>query len=151
MKRIWIAFLLVNLILSACAPSSRLMPTQPAPFTSASTATEVPPTAPTTTPGGGAVAALAGALAAALAQMVTGLTVGKKKYAEAEAEMQRVPTQAQALRRELLDAVAEDSAAFEAVMAAYRLPQGTEEEKARHEATLQRALAEAATVPLRVA
>jgi glutamate formiminotransferase/formiminotetrahydrofolate cyclodeaminase len=107
--------------------------------------------APTATPGGGAVAALAGALAAALAQMVAGLTVGKKKYAEAEAEMQRVLTQAQALRRELLDAVAEDSAAFEAVMAAYRLPQGTEEEKARREATLQRALAEAATVPLRVA
>ncbi|MER3544173.1 MAG: methenyltetrahydrofolate cyclohydrolase, partial [Chloroflexota bacterium] len=95
--------------------------------------------------------ALAGALAAALAQMVAGLTVGKKKYAEAEAEMQRVLTQAQALRRELVAAVAEDSAAFEAVMAAYRLPQGTEEEKARREAAIQHALAGAAAVPLRVA
>lgn len=107
--------------------------------------------APTATPGGGAVAALAGALAAALTQMVAGLTVGKKKYADVEAEMQRVVAQAQSLRRELLDAVAEDSAAFEAAMATYRLPQGTEEERARREEAIQRALAGAAAVPLRVA
>ena len=43
----------------------------------------------TPTPGGGSVAALAGALAAALVQMVAGLTVGKKKYAEVEPEMRR--------------------------------------------------------------
>ncbi len=107
--------------------------------------------APTATPGGGAVAALAGALAAALTQMVAGLTVGKKKYADVETEMRQIVAQAQGLRRELLDAVAEDSAAFEAVMAAYRLPQGTEEEQARREEAVQRALAGAAAVPLRVA
>lgn len=107
--------------------------------------------APSATPGGGAVAALAGALAAALTQMVAGLTVGKKKYADVEAEMHQIVAQAQGLRRELLEAVAEDSAAFEAVMAAYRLPQGTEEEQARREEAVQRALAGAAAVPLRVA
>src|SRR4029079_19214270 len=35
----------------------------------------------TPAPGGGSVAALAGALGAALAQMVAGLTFGRKKYA----------------------------------------------------------------------
>src|SRR5436305_1815362 len=43
--------------------------------------------APTATPGGGAVAALAGALAAALTTMVAGLTLGNKRYAEVGAEM----------------------------------------------------------------
>jgi glutamate formiminotransferase/formiminotetrahydrofolate cyclodeaminase len=83
--------------------------------------------------------------------MVAGLTVGKKKYAEVEAEMQAVLVQAQALRRELAAAIEEDSAAFEAVMAAYRLPQATDSDKARREEAVQRALAGAAAVPLRVA
>lgn len=107
--------------------------------------------APTATPGGGAVAALAGALAAALAHMVAGLTIGKKKYAAVEAEMRAILTQAQALRQELAAAIAADSAAFEAVMAAYRLPQGSDDEKRRREAAIQRALGGAAAVPLRVA
>ena len=33
-------------------------------------------------PGGGSISALAGSLAAALTEMVAGLTIGKKKYAE---------------------------------------------------------------------
>jgi len=107
--------------------------------------------APTATPGGGAVAALAGALAAALAQMVAGLTMGKKKYAEVEAEMRTILAQAQALRQELAAAIAADSAAFEAVMATYRLPQGSDDEKVAREAAIQRALSGAAAVPLRVA
>src|SRR5215212_5347394 len=48
-------------------------------------------------PGGGSVAAHAGALAAALAQMVAGLTVGKKKYAGVEAEMKEVALRAASL------------------------------------------------------
>ena len=38
-------------------------------------------------PGGGSISALAGSLAAALTEMVAGLTIGKKKYAEVEEEM----------------------------------------------------------------
>ena len=40
-------------------------------------------------PGGGSISALAGALAAALTEMVAGLTIGKKKYAEVEDEMKK--------------------------------------------------------------
>ncbi|MFQ5420156.1 MAG: glutamate formimidoyltransferase, partial [Anaerolineae bacterium] len=54
----------------------------------------------TPTPGGGSVAALAGALAGALAQMVAGLTVDRKKYADVAAEARAVLDQAQALRQQ---------------------------------------------------
>ena len=39
-------------------------------------------------PGGGSISALNGAIAAALTEMVAHLTVGKKKYAEDEEELQ---------------------------------------------------------------
>src|SRR5262245_24598757 len=63
--------------------------------------------APTPAPGGGTVAALAGALGAALAQMVAGLTIGKKKYA-AEAEMKEVALQASGLVNELTSLMKRD-------------------------------------------
>ena len=101
----------------------------------------------TAAPGGGAVAAAAGALAAALAEMVARLTVGKKRYADVEAEMTGLAAQAGALRQKLLEAARQDVAAFEAVMTAYRLPR---EQPGRTEA-IQAALHGAADVPLAVA
>ncbi|NDJ77236.1 MAG: glutamate formimidoyltransferase [Chloroflexi bacterium] len=99
------------------------------------------------TPGGGAVAALAGALSAALAEMVARLTVGKKRYAEVEETMQAVAAGASELRRQLLDAVSDDVQAFDEVMEAYRLPK---DDPGRAEA-IQTGLARAADVPLNVA
>ena len=77
----------------------------------------------TATPGGGAVAALAGALSAALAEMVARLTVGKKRYADVEETMNAIVTVAADLRARLLSAVEEDVAAFNGLMEAYRLPE----------------------------
>ena len=74
----------------------------------------------TPTPGGGAVAALAGALGAALAEMVANLTAGRKKYADVAEEAARVQQEAAQLRLELLDAVAADAAAFNDLLAVYR-------------------------------
>jgi glutamate formiminotransferase / formiminotetrahydrofolate cyclodeaminase len=74
----------------------------------------------TPTPGGGAVAALAGALGAALAEMVANLTAGRKKYAGVAEEAARVQQEAARLRQELLDAVAADAAAFNDLLAVYR-------------------------------
>ena len=105
----------------------------------------------TPTPGGGSVAALAGALAAALVQMVAGLTIGKKKYASAEDEMKRVRAQARALRERLSALVRRDSEAFEAVLAAGRLPKGTPEEAKAREEGLVHATWQAARVPLETA
>jgi len=103
--------------------------------------------ASTPTPGGGSVAALAGALGAALATMVANLTLGRKQYAAVEAEMEAIRTRAQALRNDLAGLVAQDSAAYAQVMAAYKLPKDTPE----REAALQTALRGAAEVPLAVA
>ncbi len=102
-------------------------------------------------PGGGSVSALAGALAAALAAMVARLTVGKPKYANVEARMQAVIAQAESLRAKLTAAVDADSAAFDAVMAAMKLPKATDEEKAARQAAIQAATLHAAQVPLETA
>ena len=107
--------------------------------------------AATPTPGGGSAAAHAGAMGAALVAMVARLTIGKKKYAEVEAQMKEILNQAERLRFELTAAVEEDSAAFEGVMAAFKLPKGTPgQEKVRTQA-IEKATLRAAQVPLTVA
>src|SRR4051812_16650391 len=77
---------------------------------------------PTPAPGGGSVAAHVGALGAALAQMVAGLTVGKKKYAAVDAEMRELALKASALVTTLSTLVAKDAAAYTMVTDAYKLP-----------------------------
>ncbi len=107
--------------------------------------------APTPTPGGGSAAAYSAALAAGLVSMVAGLTVSKKKYAEVAGEMKSLRERAEKLRGELTRAIAEDSKAFEAVMAAFRLPKNTPEQEAACTAAIEEATLHAAEVPLRVA
>ncbi len=101
-------------------------------------------------PGGGSVAALAGSLAAALAAMVAQLTVGKKGYEAVQDEMKRLAEEAQPLKDRLLYAVDEDTAAFNAVMAAAKLPKGTLEQKAARERAMAEAARGALEVPRRV-
>ncbi len=103
------------------------------------------------TPGGGAAAALAASAGAALVEMVVNLTLGKPAYAEHEAHVRPIGERARALRTRALELAGEDEAAFDAVMAAYGLPRGTDAEKAARGAAIQAATAEAARPPLRVA
>lgn len=105
----------------------------------------------TPAPGGGSAAAYAGAAGAALVAMVARLTIGKKKYAAVEAQMQAVLTRAEALRAILQEAVALDAAAFEAVMAAYRLPKDTPEQQAGRSRAIETTMLAAADAPLKVA
>lgn len=102
------------------------------------------------TPGGGSVAALAGALGAALCQMVAGLTIGRARYADAEGDMQQLRTAADRVQADLLGLMTTDSAAFEGVMAAYRLPRATTKEAAARREAIQTALRTATEVPLEV-
>ena len=104
--------------------------------------------AATAAPGGGSAAAHAGAMGAALVAMVAGLTIGKKKYAGVEAAMQAIRVQAEGLREELTNAVEDDSAAFEAVMGAFRLPKANEEQQKARAAAIHMATTNAAYVPL---
>ena len=98
-------------------------------------------------PGGGGASALAGALAAALGNMVGGLTAGKKKYAAYEEEITACNERAAALRERFLSLIQADADSFAPLAAVYRLPSGTEEEKALKEARMQEALKEACVVP----
>ncbi len=100
-------------------------------------------------PGGGSVAALAGALAAALAAMVGRLTVGKEKYKDSWAEMERVRDEADALSGALLSLVEKDTEAFNAYMAAMKLPKDTDEAKASRKQAMQQAAKGSTEVPLR--
>jgi len=102
-------------------------------------------------PGGGSVSALAGSLGAALVSMVANLTLGKDSFKDREAEMHDVLAKATELKERLGRMVDEDTAAFHKVMAAYRLPKGNEEEKARRSEAIQEALKQAALLPLEVA
>ena len=76
-------------------------------------------------PGGGSVAALAGGLGAALAAMVANLTVGKAGYEPAWKSLSSLAERAQALKASLLNAVDDDTKAFDDVLAAMRLPKLT--------------------------
>ncbi len=106
---------------------------------------------PTPTPGGGSVAAHAGALGAALAQMVAGLTIGKKKYAAVESEMRDLSLRASALRRQLAELVQRDADSYETVRAAYAMPREPEDAAAARNAAIQQALIGASEVPLETA
>src|SRR5436190_17473577 len=74
------------------------------------------------TPGGGSAAALAGTLAASLVAMVARLTIGKKAYADVEAQAHEILAEAEQLRTELRRLVDEDAAAYEGVTRAYKIP-----------------------------
>jgi glutamate formiminotransferase/formiminotetrahydrofolate cyclodeaminase len=107
--------------------------------------------APTPTPGGGSAAAYAGGMGAALVSMVAGVTSGKKKYADVEAEMQAIRVMAERLRKELMLAVDDDAGAFETLMGTFKLPKDTEEQMATRKSAIIQATLNAAHVPLHVA
>jgi glutamate formiminotransferase / formiminotetrahydrofolate cyclodeaminase len=102
-------------------------------------------------PGGGSVAALAGSLAAGLVAMVANLTVGKKGYETSWQDLSDLAQRAQALKDRLVGAVDDDTDAFNAAMAATRMPKATPEEQAARGAALEAGHQRAARVPLETA
>ncbi|MBE7471201.1 MAG: cyclodeaminase/cyclohydrolase family protein [Anaerolineales bacterium] len=103
------------------------------------------------TPGGGGAAALSGAMGAALVSMVCNLTIGKEKFAAVEGRMQEILRQAELLRARLTQMIEDDVVAFDTVMAAYRLPKASDEEKAARTTAIQEASKNATLVPLAAA
>lgn len=99
-------------------------------------------------PGGGSVAALSGALSAALVCMVCELTIGKEKYKDVEGEMVKIRDKARKLTNEFLIQVQKDEEAFNDVIACFRLPKETDEQKEERSAKIQEALKQATIVPL---
>ena len=101
-------------------------------------------------PGGGGASAAVGAFGAALGMMVANLTVGKKKYADVEAEMIEICGRLEKIRDRLIVLTDEDAKAFEPLSKAYGLPKNTPEEKAEKERILEQALYEASLTPMEI-
>lgn len=101
-------------------------------------------------PGGGGASALVGAVGTALGSMVASLTVGKKKYADVEEEMQNLRDKAVGLQKELLHLVDRDAEVFEPLSKAYGMPKETEAEKAEKARVMEAALKDACMVPIEI-
>jgi glutamate formiminotransferase/formiminotetrahydrofolate cyclodeaminase len=102
-------------------------------------------------PGGGAASAAAAALGAALVSMVGNLTVGKEKYADVQDRVAELLEASEKTRRELEDLVQKDTEVYGVLAAAFKMPRGTDEEKAKRDEVVQSALREATAVPFAIA
>lgn len=97
-------------------------------------------------PGGGGASAVAGALAAALCSMVAQLTSGKKKYAQYQADIERITEDARVCARELYTEAEHDAEVFLPLAAAYGIPK----DDPSRAGVLMSALDGACTVPLSI-
>ena len=102
-------------------------------------------------PGGGCTAALSAALAASLTEMVANLTIGREEFQAVEAEMKEIAQTAADLRKKLQNDIDNDARAYREVLAAFKLPKNTDDEKKQRSHAIQQAFKTAATVPLSVA
>jgi len=103
------------------------------------------------TPGGGSVSAMVAGFGVAMCAMVCNLTVGKEKYKDVEPQVKEILDTANGLIKRLEELVDSDMAEFNSFMAAYRLPKGTDEEKAAREEAIQKALKSATDTPMEIA
>jgi glutamate formiminotransferase/formiminotetrahydrofolate cyclodeaminase len=103
------------------------------------------------TPGGGTAAAVAGAMGAGLTEMVAALTLSREKFAPVHDAIRSIAEAAERARGEFLDLAREDSDAYDAVVAARRLPKDTEEQKRVRAQALESANRLATEVPMRTA
>lgn len=100
-------------------------------------------------PGGGSISAYMGALAAALGTMVGNLSSHKPGWDDRWEEFSDYAEEGQRHVKELLALVDEDTAAFNRIMDAFKLPKSTPEEKAARSEAIQAATLYATQVPLR--
>lgn len=101
-------------------------------------------------PGGGGASALVGTIGTALSSMVGNLTLGKKKYADVQDDIQAMLVEAQQLQNELLDLINKDAEAFEPLSKAYGLPKNTPEEIEHKNQVMEAALRTASEVPYEI-
>ncbi|MEQ1935566.1 MAG: cyclodeaminase/cyclohydrolase family protein, partial [Fimbriimonadaceae bacterium] len=101
-------------------------------------------------PGGGSVAAALGALGAALATMVANLSSHKRGWDDRWEEFSSWAEKGKTAHDHLLYLIDEDTRAFNALMASFGLPKGTEEEKAARSEAIQAATKYAMQIPLEV-
>lgn len=102
-------------------------------------------------PGGGSVAALSGALGADLVSMVCNLSIGKEEFSASNDALTDVLAKARGLSQSLLERVDLDTEAFNGVMAAFKMPKATDEEKKSRGEAIQAGYKNAIQSPLGIA
>ena len=102
-------------------------------------------------PGGGSIAAYAGALGAALATMVANLSAHKRGWDDRWEEFSAHAEKGLALQDKLMQLVDRDTAAFDAIMAAYGMPKATEAQQSQRHQAIQDATRNAIDIPMQVA
>ncbi len=102
-------------------------------------------------PGGGSIAAYAGALGAALTTMVANLSAHKRGWDDRWETFSQHAEQGLAFQNDLLELVDADTAAFDAIMAAYGMPKDTDAQQAKRHQAIQDATLNAIDIPLKVA
>ncbi len=105
---------------------------------------------PAPTPGGGSAAALAGALGSSLLAMVAALPKSRAATLEDIERLKAAGQRCVALSAELEALVERDSDAYDLVVAAYKRPKTTDQEKAARSAAIQAAMREAIIAPVAV-
>lgn len=101
-------------------------------------------------PGGGGASALAGALGNALGQMVSNLTIGKKKYALVEDEIKELAERMKGIQGQFTQLADQDAKVFAPLAKCYSLPSDTEEEKAYKAEVMEARLLDASLVPMEI-
>ncbi|MCP4594533.1 MAG: glutamate formimidoyltransferase [bacterium] len=101
-------------------------------------------------PGGGSISSAMGAMGAALGTMVANLSSHKRGWDDRWEEFSDWAEKGKAAHDELLRLIDEDTDAFNKIMTAFRLPDGTEAEKTAKNQAIQDATKEAIEVPFRV-
>ena len=102
------------------------------------------------TPGGGSASALASAVGASLLTMVAGLPKTRSNSVEDRAALAAAAAALGSIRQQLTEAIDADTAAYDRVVGAYKLPKGSDAEKSARTAAIQAALRAATEVPLGV-
>ena len=100
------------------------------------------------TPGGGTAAAIAGAMGASLLMMVAGLAKSRTGSEQERVALAEARAALTSVRDRLIALADTDTDAFNQVMAAYRLPKATDQEKGARKDAIQQALKAATTTPL---
>ena len=103
---------------------------------------------PDPTPGGGTAAAIAGAMGTSLLVMVSRLAKSKNNTDDEKAALARARAAIEPTTSRLIELADADTASFDAVMAAYRLPKAADEEKTARSHAIQSALRGATEIPL---
>ena len=99
-------------------------------------------------PGGGSVAALSGALGAALGTMVANLSISKSGFEKQKTNLSNIAQKGQDIKDKLINAIDEDTSAFDQVIKAMRMPKDTDKEKMARDIEMQKGYQIATLVPL---